>query len=147
MQAGYQLETHYLIAETEDGSICGVLPAARVPKPLGRGSLCSLPYCDRGEPLADNESIETALKDELQQCAGGLHEVRGTSTSDDRPPEHDKHTPLTSGSKVRLLLDLPPSSEELLAHLKSKLRSQVKKAEKNGLTADTGNSPERVSAF
>jgi len=147
MQAGYQLETHYLIAETEDGAVCGVLPAARVPRPLGRGTLCSLPYCDRGEPLADNASIEAALKETLQQCAGGRHEVRGTSTADDRPSDDDATKAPVSGSKVRLLLDLPPSSEELLASLKSKLRSQVRKAQKNGLTADIGNSPERVTAF
>ncbi len=37
-------------------------------------------------------------------------------------------------NKVRMLLDLPDSSEILLANFKSKLRSQVRKAEKNGVT-------------
>jgi FemAB-related protein (PEP-CTERM system-associated) len=38
------------------------------------------------------------------------------------------------GDKVRMLLSLPASADELMAQFKSKLRSQIRKAEKNGLS-------------
>jgi len=40
--------------------------------------------------------------------------------------------------KVRMLLSLPESSEKLMASLKSKLRSQVRKPQRDGLTARLG---------
>ena len=41
--------------------------------------------------------------------------------------------------KVRMFLNLPDSSEALMKSFKSKLRSQIRKAEKNGLTFAWGN--------
>ena len=46
-----------------------------------------------------------------------------------------------------MLLPLPESSEILLSSFKSKLRSQIRKAEKNGLTFELGTSNVLVSDF
>lgn len=147
LRGGYALETHYLAAtDVGSGRLRGVLPAARVPGPLARGQLCSLPYCDRGEPLADDPSIYRALINHLHQRVAKAHEVRGSAaialplTTDDPPST-------ASSRKVRLLLELPDSSEALMESFKSKHRSQINKARKNGLTATLGNTPERVAAF
>jgi FemAB-related protein (PEP-CTERM system-associated) len=44
----------------------------------------------------------------------------------------------TMSHKVRMLLDLPDSSDELMKSFKSKLRSQIKRPIKEGLSAKTG---------
>jgi len=49
------------------------------------------------------------------------------------PDVCDLHVSIQA-EKVRMLLKLPASSEELWKSFKSKLRSQIKKAEKNGLS-------------
>ncbi len=54
---------------------------------------------------------------------------------------------LHQAHKVRLLLDLPATSEELMTSFKSKLRSQIRKAEKNGLTVELGNSQQLLDNF
>jgi FemAB-related protein (PEP-CTERM system-associated) len=147
MANGYGLETHYALAENGDGKICGIIAAGRVPHPLGRGRLCSLPYCDRGEPLAEDAQITDALLKHLQDDSRGLHELRGSATVDDHVFADDDRDLLTPGAKVRLVLRLPSSSDELFASFKSKHRSQINKARKNGLTTDTGNSDELVRLF
>jgi FemAB-related protein (PEP-CTERM system-associated) len=147
MADGYGLETHYALAENGDGKICGIIAAGRMPHPWGRGRLCSLPYCDRGEPLTENTDITDALLIHLQNDASGLHELRGSTTSDDNAYAKDGTDLLTPGTKVRLILELPSTSDDLLASFKSKHRSQINKALKNGLTTDTGNSGDRVRQF
>ena len=46
-----------------------------------------------------------------------------------------------------MLLDLPETSDILLSGFKAKLRSQIKKAVKNGLTADLGRSDQHLDDF
>jgi lipid II:glycine glycyltransferase (peptidoglycan interpeptide bridge formation enzyme) len=46
-----------------------------------------------------------------------------------------------------MLLDLPSSADELLAGFKSKLRSQIRKAEKNGLVFETGRDARFIDDF
>ncbi|MDB4476060.1 GNAT family N-acetyltransferase [bacterium] len=146
MEDAYGVTTHYFLAETSDGSVVGILPAARVPHPLGRGKLCSLPYCDLGETLANDTQIQQRLFDALRGENKGAHEVRGSAKRKDTFSNAGE-SELQLGQKVRLLLDLPESSAELLAGFKSKHRSQINKAVKNGLTGSVGNSPERVAQF
>jgi serine/alanine adding enzyme len=52
----------------------------------------------------------------------------------------------TGTNKVRMLLDLPDSAEALMSGFKSKLRSQIKKAIKDGLKAEIGGE-ELLGAF
>lgn len=156
MEAAYRVETHYRIAESGAGEVLGILPAARVPRPIVRGPLCSLPYCDRGEPLAMDESIAQRLLGTLHREVLGRHEIRSTETSpsptgaataSDRNMQSLATVNFEPGEKVRLLLDLPDNSEALFSGFKAKHRSQIRKAMKNGLEADLGNERERVSEF
>ncbi|MHA7816379.1 MAG: GNAT family N-acetyltransferase [Pseudohaliea sp.] len=145
LEAAYGLRTAYRLAEI-DGRVAGVAPAARVPHPLGRGVLCSLPYCDRGEPLADAPGLAEALVSgpaAQRGRSGARWQVRGTATADDRPAPGEP----PPGRKVRMLLDLPASAEELFDGFKAKHRSQIRKAGKNGLAVSFGNDPARVAAF
>ena len=143
MENSYQLKTSYLCAKNNDGAIIGVCPVAHMPSVFGLGSACSLPYCDRGEPLADRDAVAHGLLDSV----GGdfAHEVRATTGQDD--PDEWVTSQIADGAKVRLLLDLPNSSQELMASFKSKHRSQIRKAEKNGLEASVAPGVSRVAAF
>ena len=128
----YGFKPRSLLAKKND-KICGLLPLMdfRVP---GRGStLISLPYCDAGGVLGDSaEVVEQLLAfiAEESECNNCHFEVRSTDELSVAGPN------LTN--KVRMLLVLPDSSEKLLAGLKAKLRSQVKKPLRDGLMAKIG---------
>lgn len=127
----YGFDDCYLLAE-EQGKIVGVLPLIDFKVPVFGRSLVSLPYCDVGGCLADNEEISTALRNKsveigLQIKAGKI-ELRQISSVIEETPV----------GKVRMFLELPESSEALLAGFKAKLRSQVKKPIRDGLTAKLG---------
>jgi len=132
-----------------DDKIVGVLPIIKMKTPLSGHFYCSLPFCDVGHALADNEQIITALLDKL-------HDMKNSSQAKkieyrDTFSLVDAATTTTNdewqGKKVRMLLPLPDTSEQLLKSFKSKLRSQINKSEKNGLTYQLGNSAELLDAF
>lgn len=131
VKKAYGFTGKYLIAE-EDGLIQGVFPLVYFKRPLSQGTLISLPYCDVAGILADNHDISTLLFKkalELMQVKKAKEiEIRSTTKA------HVEE----STFKVRMVLDLPENSDELLAGMKSKLRSQIKKPVRDGLTAKLG---------
>lgn len=140
-----------LIALNND-KLVGILPIVKMEHPFFGHSLCSLPFCDLGHALADNQEILNALLSQLQHlkesCGAKYIEYRDTArdmyrstldiTSDENKLE---------GKKVRMLLSLPETSDQLMSGFKSKLRSQIRKSDKNGLTYQVGNNPELINAF
>lgn len=163
VEDSYGFDCPYFYAE-KDGKICGVVPLVYLRFPFGRGKLFSLPYCDVGGILADTPEIAKALFDHVcryarEQRIGDL-EIRfsaddraisdGSSCSGSNNPTADKDIfsgfKTSQNGKVRLLLELPGSSEALLASLKSKVRSQVKKAVSSGLFINLGGE-ELVETF
>ncbi len=136
-----------LIALYND-KVVGVLPITKMQIPLSGQFLCSLPFCDIGHALADNEQIIVALLEQLQQ----LKNSSGATKIEYRDTDAQTITITVAddglqGKKVRMLLPLPETSELLLKSFKSKLRSQIRKSEKNGLTYQTGNNSELLDAF
>ena len=140
VETAYGHKGLYLLAE-KNGKVCGALPLICFGTPWGSKSLVALPYCDTGEVLADspdirNQLIGTAVDlarsmsvDRLEirsSMAGLLNNFATTNVQ-------------VQTSKVRMVLQLPASSELLWNSFKSKLRSQIRKAEKNGLTFRWGN--------
>ncbi|VAW87496.1 FIG070318: hypothetical protein [hydrothermal vent metagenome] len=130
-----------------DDKIIGVLPVIKMTTPLSGHFYCSLPFCDIGHALADNEQIITALLDKLHSMKNSSRakkiEYRDTCVRVESVTAPDE----PQGKKVRMLLPLPETSAELLKSFKSKLRSQIHKSEKNGLTYQIGNSTELLDAF
>jgi FemAB-related protein (PEP-CTERM system-associated) len=127
----YQQKQHYLIAWDDADKIVGVLPSIRFKRPFSKGSFCALPYCDTGYAIGDNAQIETQLISHLRaesEQASTAIEIRDVARE---PTSKDA---LNEGLKVVMRLPLPEDSDTLLASFKSKLRSQIRKSEKNGLT-------------
>ncbi len=148
IETAYGHRCYYLIAEDIKNEIIGVLPTVLIRPPLVSGKLCSLPFCDLGASLANSEAIEKVLIEKALQLVTEHHlscfEYRAGCH---RPVSAMDLEQLHQAHKVRMLLDLPATSEELMTSFKSKLRSQIRKAEKNGLTVELGNSQQLLDNF
>lgn len=122
----YGHEVRYLVADSDAG-IVGVLPIIEMHRPLLGNTAVSLPFCDLGGPLANTASIAADLKSAARSIPGiGEIEYR-ENASGNTDETLDKR-------KVRMILELPDTAEDLLAGFKAKLRSQIKKAQNNGLS-------------
>lgn len=137
----YGHKAYYLLAE-EDNKITGIFPLFHFRIPFCGSTMVSLPYCDIGDVLADDDKTQQALLTESMAMAAKLKikalDIR--SCQETLLGQVSCPWPISvQTSKVRMLLDLPESSEELWKSFKSKLRSQVKKAEKNDLTFRWGD--------
>jgi serine/alanine adding enzyme len=125
---------------TDTGTVQAVVPLVHVHHPIFGNSLVSLPFFDGGGILADCREAEERLLAE----AISLGRKTGAKTIELRHEqflESCSRQPLpvaTRTSKVRMLLDLPRSSEGLMKSFKSKLRSQVNKALKAGFSCRIG---------
>ena len=109
--------------------------------PFGHGALISLPFCDIAGPLFDGEDIEQLLFTEALSLAKeiGVNKAEIRSSKSDIGFKNDTSHMEVYSHKVRMFLDLPDCSEKLLKSFKSKLRSQIKKPEKEGIRFEWGN--------
>lgn len=148
---GYGHDQACLVAYGHGGQIIGLLPMCYVRRPLLRPQWVSLPFADLGGPLADDTATEQALTQaaqrELAASSAERLELRCSTTDLPGLNERDKNHLDLTGRKVRMLCTLPESSATLLASYKPKLRSQIKKAEKNGLQADVRTDAGAIADF
>jgi serine/alanine adding enzyme len=118
--------THYLVSRA-GGAVTGVLPLCHLNSRLFGNFMVSLPYFNYGGVLASDPDSERALLDAgialARESGAGHVELRMT-----RPLAADGLTDVQH--KVAMLLDLPEDPEALWKGFKAKLRSQVKRAER-----------------
>lgn len=151
VQYGYRHKNRSLIARSKsDNIVVGVLPIIEISPPWGKTFWCSLPFCDVGACIASSEKIEADLLNEAKTLCEQHNilkfEYRDFARDDLNPnPSEEKDFP--DSTKVRMLLDLPETGEALLAGFKSKLRSQINKAIKNGLTFRIVQDTSQLDAF
>jgi len=143
MEKAYGHDYEYLLAR-RNSKIAGVLPVSIFKNLSGKKQLCSLPFCDVGGVVTDDEEVRKKLIKYAMERADQLQarplELRQRRLEDN--PEVDM-----TNRKVSMLLELPDSAGDLLAGFKSKLRSQIKKAEKNGLLFDFANDKKCIDDF
>lgn len=126
----FRLRTMYVVARHGEGAITGVLPLVEQSSLLFGRFLVSLPFVTYGGILADDPSVAAALADHASALAR-------TRRADHVELRHV--TPLTVGGfserrdKVSMVLDLPPSEGALSRQLGAKLRSQIRRAERESL--------------
>ena len=140
--------------------IVGILPVVHLKHFLFGNTLTSIPFFDLGGILADNVETEKALISELIKLAQELNaksiELRHThplsilkdgvnAQVQSLPAVYTNHDISSTNwfiqtrfHKVRMLLNLPGSSDILWRSFKSKLRSQIKKSMKEGLKSKIG---------
>jgi FemAB-related protein (PEP-CTERM system-associated) len=130
----YNHRAFYLMAE-KNNQVIGVLPLIYLKPPLISGQFVSLPYCDIGDMLTTEENTKEKLILEAVSLARKAKakyiEIRGQINPSSFG---DAGLPVSVQShKVRMILEVPKSSEMLWNNFRSKLRSQIRKTEKNGL--------------
>lgn len=133
LQDVFKLETHYLGA-FRDSELTGVLPLVRQKSRIFGDYLVSMPYFNYGGLVgADAVSVQALLRaaHDTGKRLGVEHvELRHVGEPVlDLPARTDK---------VSMLLDLPDSPESLRAGLKAKVRAQIKRPEREGISCVEG---------
>ena len=124
--------------------VVGVLPLVHIKHFLFGNKLYSMPYADLGGLTADNQWVEQLLLDNALGIAHQKNipvvELRQSSPLPELTQQtHDIFSCCTAQTnKVRMLLELPDSSEQLMNSFKSKLRSQIRRPLKDGLNIKVG---------
>lgn len=125
--ASFGLRSFFLSARGVDGRLRGVLPVVEQRLVPWTRCLVSLPFCTYGGALADDEAALAAL-------LRGAEELAGTRGTERIMLRHSRPMPTISWAqsldKVSMILELPGSVEELQKKLGSKLRSQIRRAER-----------------
>ncbi len=137
-----------------DQKISGVLPLTHLKSLLFGNDLISMPFFDSGGIAAEDPETEKSLLREAVRLGRSLKaksiQLRQAEPLlvDGEPGSEISSPSLAAAAegctfakrldKARMILELPGSSEALMAGFKSKLRSQVKKPIKEGLVAKVG---------
>jgi serine/alanine adding enzyme len=125
----------FVEARAGAGELAGVLPLARQPSLLVGALLTSIPFFTSGGALADAPQVTRALKERARALAESLGcryiEFRDAS---EQPGEWQVRR-----DKASLLLDLPADFAALSKQLGSKLRSQVKRADRESPSVRIGS--------
>src|SRR5262249_52117123 len=114
----------------------GFLALSLVNSPLFGRFLVSLPYLNHGGILAESPQAASTLVQAATALAHVL-QVRFLELRQDEPLAHPLLIESNRG-KVNMRLELPASAEELWNGLDAKVRNQIRKARKLGLTVEWG---------
>ena len=149
IEKSYGHRSCYLLAANRPdpgATITGVFPLFHFKHWIFGNHMVSMPFFDHGGILADDTRIAAALQGRAIRLARRLKaadiESRyiGSDTALPEVPTEEGITATVSirSHKVRMLLNLPASAADLMKSFKAKLRSQIKKPIKEGLSAKVG---------
>jgi FemAB-related protein (PEP-CTERM system-associated) len=134
-------ECRYSAARDSAGRLAGILPLVRVKSLLFGHFLVSMPFVNYGGPLGDASAVQALVKmatAEADAAGVKLLELRSRYPLDLTLP--------VSHRKVTVVLDLPAGgSEALWRSFSPKLRSQVRRPQKEGVACRFG--PDEVGPF
>jgi FemAB-related protein (PEP-CTERM system-associated) len=141
MQRAFGHECVYLAARDERGALEGVLPLVRVRSRIFGHFLVSMPFLNYGGPLGEEGPV-VALVEHAEQMA--LRDGVSLLAIRNRCPLPVAHPP--SNRKITAVLDLPSRQPEALwRRLDAKVRSQVRRPQKEGVTVAFG--PDQLEPF
>lgn len=126
-------ECLYLTARSAAGSLAGVLPLVRVKSLLFGHYLVSMPFLNYGGPLGEGPAVRAlagAAEAEARSSGAKLLELRSRVALPLELP--------VSHRKVTVVLDLPRETAALFQSFPAKLRSQVRRPQKEGVTVRFG---------
>ena len=134
-------QCRYLVASDAQNGLRGVLPLVRVKSRVFGHFLVSMPFLNYGGPLG----TPSAIKD-LGDYAADLARRSSASLLELRCRTESKLNLPVSHRKVTVLLDLPPGDpDQLWKGFKAKLRSQIRRPQKEGVEVRFGL--DRVADF
>ena len=134
IQRAFGHSTFYYQAVDARGNVHGILPLVYFNSSLFGSFLVSLPFLNYGGVVADTGETAKLLLAEAKRRAQSLGanyiELRHVADADIEWPKKEH--------KVSMRLDLPSSYADLMKSFPPKLRSQVRRAEKEGMTTNMG---------
>jgi serine/alanine adding enzyme len=122
----FRRQTFYFAAR-ESGRIRGILPMVRLKSLFFGDMLISMPYFNYGGPVADTVEVER----QLTEHACGIARELGVSHLELRHRTLRNDSLPLRNDKVTMLIELPQDPEVLWKALRSHVRSQVRRAQKN----------------
>ncbi|MFZ3089496.1 MAG: FemAB family XrtA/PEP-CTERM system-associated protein [Nitrospirota bacterium] len=135
-------KTYYLFAE-ENGVIRGILPLVHMKSLIFGSFMVSLPYFNYGGVCSNSKEIYNQLLNECVRIAKkenvGHIELRHVESIDGSLP--------AKTTKVSMRLSLPQNTDELWDSLPSKLRSQIRRPQKEEMYARFGGEDELESFY
>lgn len=130
MERVYGHECPYLGARDAGGVLRGILPLVRVKSPLFGHYLVSMPFVNYGGPAGDDAAVRALAAEAAKRAAADGVKLLELRCRDEQPIDLP-----VSHRKITVVLDIPPEgSETLFRKLDAKLRSQVRRPAKEGVT-------------
>jgi hypothetical protein len=126
-------ECRYLAAR-RDGVVTGVLPLVLFRSRLFGRAVVSVPFLNYGGVLADDDAVAGMLVQAAREVAG---EFRASHVELRHQQRQRPELPFRQ-HKLGFLRALPSTTESLWQATDRKIRNQVRKAQKEGLTAAEG---------
>ncbi|MEO6487030.1 MAG: FemAB family XrtA/PEP-CTERM system-associated protein [Thermoanaerobaculia bacterium] len=133
MERGLGHRCRYFAAR-QDGRIVGILPTAEVRRPFVGSALSSLPYLNYGGILAASPAAAAAL---VEHVSGIVSEERLSYLVLRHRRRLFSDLPVRS-HKQTMMLALSETAEAMWTALDRKVRNQIRKAEKSGLSVVAG---------
>ncbi len=133
-------ECLYLAARDSDGSLIGILPLVRVRSVVFGHYLVSMPFLNYGGPLGTEAGIQSLVSEAIAIARSGgvrLLELRSRVPLDISLG--------VSHRKITVVLDLPDQADVLFQRFDSKLRAQIRRPQKEGVTVEFGT--QQVAPF
>ncbi|HEU4685548.1 MAG TPA: FemAB family XrtA/PEP-CTERM system-associated protein [Nitrospira sp.] len=127
-------QVYALMAKDEDGTVRGVLPLVLTDSAMFGRFLTSMAFFNYGGVVADGTHITAALLSEAAELAKSL---RASHIELRHSEPLETNWPVRS-HKVSMRLALPPQYDILLKAFPSKLRSQIKRAQKEDMEVRIG---------
>jgi len=127
-------ECLYRVATDGEGEWQGVLPLVRVKSWIFGHYLVSLPFLNDGGPLGSPAARRQLVKDAVSEARRSRADLLELRTRD---VQGGVDLPV-SPRKITVLLPLPPRADDLFASFSSKLRNQIRRPIKDGLTTRFG---------
>ncbi len=116
-----------------DKKIVGILPLVRLKSRLFGDFMVSMPYFNSGGAIANSLSLEQ----QLMQAANAHAEKTGISHIEYRDDIHRSELPVRD-EKVNMILSLPNTPDILWDDFNTKLRAQIRRAQRENITIDVG---------
>lgn len=126
-------ECIYLAARGDDGALQGVLPLVRVRSVVFGHYLMSMPFLNYGGPLGAPAAVKALVERAAEIARATRVKLLELRSRVELPIDAE-----ASHRKITVLLDLPATSDALFKRFDGKLRSQIRRPQKEGVTMRFG---------
>ena len=141
IRQAYGHDPLYLAGQDEAGRL-GLLPAVVVRRPFFGTVVASMPFLDGGGPCSSSPALATAL---VETLIGAARRV-GADRVEFRCAQRLEIAAQPVEHKVNLVLPLPAEAGHLWQQLDRSVRNQIRKAERSGLSTESGGT-EKLDEF